>query len=76
MTGLPPDARFIVSPDLPRMTISEGCPISPGFREEMNAWLLEFFGTHNLIADGQVIVLAGRQCYVNPRTHARIKDLI
>lgn len=28
----------------PRMTLSERVPVTPAFRAEMNAWMLEFFG--------------------------------
>ncbi|MFZ6767811.1 hypothetical protein ACO0LM_12075 [Undibacterium sp. Di26W] len=31
--------------DVPRMTLSPKVTVTPEFRAEMNAWMLEFFGT-------------------------------
>lgn len=44
-----------VIPDRPRMQLSEDCPCTPEYRVELNAWMLAFFGTTNMIADGQVL---------------------
>jgi hypothetical protein len=65
-----------VMPDLPRRQLSERvCEVlAPEFIAEMNAWLLQFFGTYNLIDDGVTCVIeAGRTIYMNPRTHAQLK---
>lgn len=60
----------------PKMQLTEGCPVTPDFRIEMNAWMLEFFGTvtENLIPDGQA--WASREhgaIHINPRTFARLQ---
>lgn len=63
---------IIVTPDLPKMQLSEGCPVTPAFRIEMNEWMLSFFGTTNTVPDGQVM-MHGHSIYVNPRTRAMLK---
>ena len=67
--------KVIVSPDVARMQLSEGCPVSPEFRVEMNAWMRSFFGTHNLIEDGQAYHMPNlNQIYMNPRTFAALEN--
>jgi hypothetical protein len=51
---LPPAPRvtFRVSPyltNMPRMTLSPNVPVTPAFRAEMNAWMLDFFGVEDAI---------------------------
>jgi hypothetical protein len=64
----------IVTPDLPKMQLSEDCPVTPAFRAEINQWMIEFFGITNIVPDGQVIP-NGHSIYVNPRTRAMLKVL-
>lgn len=67
--------KVIVSPDVPKMQLSEGCPVSPEFRVEMNAWMRSFFGTSNLIEDGQAYHMPHlNQICMNPRTFAALKN--
>lgn len=65
-----------VSPDRPKMVLSERVPVSPEFRAEMDAWMREFFGTWNLIEDSQMLKTRdGNKIFVNPRTYESIKAL-
>lgn len=67
--------NVVVSPDLPKIQISNDCPLSDDFRAEMNAWCLSFFGTANIVSDTEVLVVGVRTLMVNPRTFKRlIKD--
>ncbi len=68
--GLP--FRVTVSPDVPKIQISEDCPLTDVFRAEMNAWCLSFFGTTNSVADNEVIVVGGSTLVVSPRTFNRL----
>lgn len=63
---------IIVTPDLPKMQLSDDCPVTPACRTEINLWMIEFFGTTNIVPDGQIIS-HGRSMYVNPRTRAMLK---
>lgn len=60
--------------DHPKMTLySEPLPgvaWPPGFKAEMDAWMLRFFGVTNLVKDGEVLNASGR-IYMNPRTFAQ-----
>lgn len=69
-----PGYDVVVTPDLPKMQLSEGCPVTPAFRAEMNQWMLSFFGTTNTMPDGQVMT-HGHTIYVNPRTRAMLKAI-
>lgn len=44
--------------NVPRMTLSPNVSVTTEFRAEMNAWMLEFFGTENqmLSAEGSYFV--------------------
>ena len=69
--------RVVVSPDRPRMTLSENCPVTPEYRIDTDAWLLGFFGTSNVLQDGQVIELRQEGVIVmNPRTYAQVQSAI
>lgn len=60
----------------PKMQLSEGCPVTPEFRVEMNAWMREFFGAEvsNLLPDGQTYhMVATGELYMNRRTFAQLK---
>lgn len=69
----------IVAPDRPKMTLmDEVIPgvVSwpPGFKEKMDAWMLSFFGTTNLLKDGEVMKMGEHSLYVNPRTFVTLKQ--
>lgn len=66
---------IVISPDRPKMQLSEKvCEVlKPEFIAETNAWMLSFFGMHNIIPDGQVYKMFDRQFIMNPRTYLQLK---
>ena len=65
--------KVILSPDRPKMQLSKDCPVTDDFRKEINAWMVEFFGTTNIIPDGQMIMFNELGTVgINPRTHAAL----
>jgi len=69
--------RVYVSPDrqkhkLPDEVIPGVVPWPAGFKEEMDAWLLSFFGTTNTVKDGEVLTTPG-SVHMNPRTFEKLK---
>lgn len=66
---------FVVK-DTPRMQLSEDCPVTPAMREETNAWMRDFFGMTNVLADGLAYHDVHRNClFCNPRTMASIRSM-
>ena len=67
--------RIHVSPDRARMTLNpdlgNGVTYPPGFKAEIDSWLRRFFGTTNLIPDGQSLRPAAR-CAHEPSHLCRI----
>lgn len=72
--------NLMVSPDHPKMRLPDevipGVPWPDGFKQDFDAWLLRFFGTTNLVADGETWSIGKHSIYVNPRTYARIKRYV
>ena len=69
--------NITVSPDRPKMTLAEAVTVSPEFRAEINAWMLEFFGTTNLIPDGQTYHMPSMNMMtMNPRTYAAMRQQV
>ena len=64
--------EIYVSPDRPKMVLSEDIPLTKEFREGYNQWLLEFFGTMNMLKDGEIII-GQHGIFMNPRTYANFK---
>ena len=65
--------RIMVSPDKPKMRLSEDVPVSPDMRASTNEWMLEFFGYTNMVSDDHVIMLSETQTiWMSPRTFARL----
>ncbi|MGC4396003.1 hypothetical protein [Hydrogenophaga sp. T2] len=64
--------KVVVSPDLPKMVLSQDVPVTDEFRREIDAWMLDFFGTWNMLPDGECYT-AGAVVYMNPRTFARLR---
>lgn len=63
--------KVIVTPDFPKMTLGPGDYVTPEYRKEIDAWLLSFFGTINVVDDGKSIVsIVGNLISMNPRTYA------
>lgn len=72
MIGIP----VYIVPDTPRWQLSADCPVTDAYRTETNAWAREFFGTTNLLKDGQVVERTRpRAFYMNPRTAAALKKI-
>lgn len=70
--------KLYVNPDTvrPKMQLSDDCPVTPDFRAEMNAWMLEFFGSvvENSVPDGVALASSRYGAFhVNPRTFAALK---
>jgi hypothetical protein len=66
--------KVVVSCERPRYRLPDGLPLPPDFRAEFNAWALEFFGTWNLLPDGQVLIEERRGIvHMNARTLAAMK---
>ena len=57
----------------PKMQLSEDCPVTSAFREEMNKWMVDFFGSTPLIPDGQVMHGLGF-FYMNSKTFYALKS--
>lgn len=51
----------------PRMMLSEKVQVTDEFRQEMNAWLLEFFGRE------PVVLLTTESYFMHPNTLMRLK---
>lgn len=67
--------KVIVTPDFPKMSLAPGDYVTKAYRDEIDAWLLSFFGTVNVVADGTSIVSqAGNFISMNPRTYAGLLD--
>lgn len=76
-----------IVPDIPKMRLAEDCPVSDTFRAEVNQWMVEFFGTTNIMSDGTVHMLNAKYlklgnphklpddnyAVMNPRTFVQLK---
>ncbi|PJO39856.1 hypothetical protein CTI10_001320 [Delftia acidovorans] len=66
--------KVFISHDIPKMQLSEGCPVTPEFRIEMNAWMRDFFGVTNLLDDGECLHdRLNKALHMNPRTWDRVR---
>lgn len=63
-----------VIPDIPKLMLSNQVTVSPQFRKEFDAWLLEMFPS-NTLRDNEVICVGGA-LLMNPRTWAKVKVAI
>jgi hypothetical protein len=61
-----------VSPDRPKIRLSEDIPLTKEFRDEYNQWLVDFFGLTNMLKDGEIIS-GVHGIFMNPRTYANFK---
>lgn len=67
-----------VEPDIrPVLRIRDEVPCTPEVRREVNAWLLEMFGTqdHSPFARGQALMLAGRYAMLRKEDAVLIKNI-
>lgn len=66
----------VVTPDVPKLQLSpELCAIlapKAGFADDMNRWLLEYFGSRNILEDDRCVMI-GHQVHMNPRTYEAFK---
>ena len=66
--------KIIVSPDLPKMTLGAGDFVTQEFRAQVDAWMLEFFCTKNLVSDDAPLVSEMMRCmWVTPNLLAKLK---
>lgn len=69
--------KVFITPDTPKMKLAPGDYVTPAFREEMDQWLREFFGTTNLIADGSCLMSeAMGTVHMNHRTFVKFKSAV
>ena len=67
----------VISSDYPKMQLSKDCPVTPEFRAEINAWMVEFFGVSNVCPDGQFYVIeAHQQIVMNQRTYRQLVEAL
>ncbi len=64
--------RVVEIPRRPKMQLSEDCPVTPEFRKEMNAWLLDFFGTVSPLGDGNSVYIINGDTLVVDQLHAAL----
>lgn len=67
--------KIIVTYDVPKMVLSEDCPVTPEFRAEINAWLIGFFGFSNTVEDGKAVQV-GNTLMMNPRTYKEFQKSV
>lgn len=66
--------KIVIAPDRPKMQLAPGDYVTPEFRKEIDAWLVEFFGMTNLIPDGEILSIPNHGAvHMNPRTFAKVK---
>ncbi len=69
--------EIFVTPDAPKMKLAPGDYVTPAYRAEIDAWLMSFFGTTNLIEDGRATVMESiGKVWMNPRTYAQFKNQV
>lgn len=61
---------------IPKMQLSDDCPVTDDFRKEMNAWLIEFFGYREPIIPLDTIYMAGNRLIMRPETVVKIQNCI
>ena len=66
--GMPIISSPFVPAEQPKLKLRHDVPVTDAFRAEMDAWLLEMFGTERV-----AYVLQGKHIYANPETVAMIR---
>jgi hypothetical protein len=56
--------KMVEAPTFPKMTLAKDVAVSPEFREEIDTWMLEFFGTTCLLERGKAWVLEHQRTVV------------
>jgi len=70
--------RIVVRKDQPKMQLSARvCEVlAPDFIAETNAWMLSFFGTQNLLTDGEYLLdKTNNIIYMNPRSYIMLREI-
>jgi hypothetical protein len=68
--------KMVKAPLYPKMTLAKDVMVSPQFREEINAWMLGFFGTTCLLERGTSWVLEHQGTIVlHPDDYAAIVQM-
>jgi len=68
--------KMVKAPTFPKMTLAKDVAVSPEFREEIDAWMLEFFGTTCLIERGTTWVLQQQGTIVlHPDDYVAIRQI-
>ena len=63
--------RVCLTKDAPVRQLALDVPVSEDVRKSVNAWMVEFFGTTNMVPDGQVLVMEeGKAMWMSARTWA------
>lgn len=64
-----------VTHDIPKLQLAPGDYVSPEYRKEIDAWLIDLLGYTNLVPDGQVITSEVYHTFhMNPRTYQKLKE--
>jgi hypothetical protein len=66
--------RITVAQGSPKRQLATDCPVTPAFREEINAWMREFFGMSYLVEPGQIYVIGGDTVLVHPQDYTKLKQ--
>lgn len=57
----------------PKMTLAGDVMVTPEFREEINAWMKDFFGVTYLVEPGQTIVMrSNRTITMHPKDASKL----
>ncbi len=68
------DIQVVVQQAFRKMKLAENVPVTPEFREEIDLWMLEFFGATELIKDGEIIYdKLHNVIIVNARTYEKLR---
>ena len=69
--------KVYVTHDTPKLQLAPGDYVSPEYRKEIDAWLIELLGFTNLLPDGQVITSEVMHSFhMNPRTYDQLKKAV
>jgi len=77
VTSLLADYNLCIVDDVPKMQLSEDCPVTPEFRKSMNAWMREFFGVDCVVPDDMLFIERETEIiYVNLRTALKLRKML
>lgn len=62
---------------IPKMQLSEDCPVTDEFRKEINEWMIEFFGyKEESIIPLDTIYMFGNSLIMRPETVVKIQNCL